>query len=181
MQPWRYGTWLARASFEVVTDLAFTGFTPQPLTAAIKAEKGLAPRTARYVTLGSVSPFEKGIAEDVVEVWCDADLLAKMSANSKALGSAALQRQLFVDAIAAIVNSAAAETSILASATWSDVENTLLGRAISVVTPSGTTEAARLATCATYLEMVKKDPAVFISYAEDVSGLLGSYDSVAGG
>lgn len=181
MQPWRYGTWLARGTFEISTDLAFTGFTPQPLTAAEKVAKKLAPKTARFVTLNGSSPFEEGLTEDSVEVWCDADLLAKMSASPKAAASVALQRQLFVDAVAAIVHAARSESQTLESSGWADVQRSLLGRVVAAIVPSGGGEAARQAACIGYLEMIKNDPARFLSYVEETAGLLGSYDSVLGG
>lgn len=180
-QPWRYGTWIARGTFEVSTELAFAGFTPQPLTASEKAAKKLAPKATRYITLNGNSPLESRLGEAAVEVWCDADLLATMSASPKAPSSVALQRQLFVDAIATIISAARDEAPALASAGWADVEESLLGRVVEAIAPSGGSKAARSAACSGYLEMIKVDPARFMTYVEETAGLLGSYETALGG
>jgi hypothetical protein len=180
LRPWRYGTWIANARFALLTQHAFTGFTPKPLTPEKKAELSLPPKTVRYISLGGASPVEDGVMEDSVEVWFDADLLAKMSANPKSKASVALQRQLFVDAIASIVSQSKV-TENFDQQTWADLQDTLLGRVVALVAPSHANEGARTAACMTYLQMIQERPAHFLAYAEEAAGLIGALDAELGG
>lgn len=176
LRPWRFGTWLARAEFEVVTEHVFTGFTPKPLTPKIKQDLGLPPKAMRYITLGGASPLEEDVSEDSVEVWFDADLLAKMSAMPRSKASVALQRQLFVDAITAVVSAARVEDGFM-NVAWPDVKDTLLGRVVQAVAPSSGNEDVRNAACANYLQMIKDDAAKFLAFAEEAAGLVAAHDA----
>lgn len=175
LRPWRFGTWLARSVFEVMTEQQFTGFTPKPLTAQVKRDLGLSPKAMRYITLGDASPLSEDITEDSVEVWFDADLLAKASAISTGKASMAMQRQLFVDGVTAVVHAARVDPD-LATAGWTDVKNTLLGRVVLAVAPTSGTEEVRNAACASYLQMIKTDAAQFLSFAEEAAGLVAAHD-----
>jgi hypothetical protein len=180
LRPWRYGTWIASARFGILTQHAFTGFTPKPLTPEKKAELRLPAKTVRYITLGGASPVEEGVAEDSVEVWFDADLLAKMSANPRSKASVALQRQLFVDAIATVLSDSRV-TEDFDQLTWADLQDTLLGRVVALVAPSHANEGARTAACMTYLKMIQDEPAQFLAYAEECAGLMSALDAELGG
>lgn len=175
LKPWRVGSWVARSAWGLTTDAGFTGFTPKPLTAEKKTEFGLAPKAVRYITLGA-SPLEQDVTEESVELWLDADLLAKISANPKSKVAVSMQRQLFVDAVAVVVNETrvAEEFDLLV---WSDVEKTLLGRVISLVTPNASTEEARRKAGTEYLDMLKADPARFMTFVEQAALLGGAYDA----
>ena len=175
-RPWRYATWLAKASFELSTEQAFRGFTPRPLTATEKADRKLSPKTVRYITLDNNSPIEPDLTEDLVEVWIDADLLAQMSIAPKSKSSVALQRQFFVDAVAAVV-SAAVALPTLAGLGWSDIKETILGRVVSMVAPSSTKPEVRETACQNYLDMLKENPAQFMSYVEAAAGLSSAFEA----
>ena len=179
LRPWRFGTWISRASFSLTTHHAFAGFTPKPLTAEMKLELGLPPKTVRYIVLGDESPLTEGVGEDSVEVWFDSDLLAMMSLNPKGKTSVALQRQLFVDAIAAVVaESRVSEQFDVMS--WADVKDSLLGRVVALVAPKSGNEDARTSACVNYLEMVKHQPAKFMAYAEEAAGLINALGELEG-
>ena len=175
-RPWRYATWLAKASFELSTEQAFRGFTPKPLTATEKAERKLSPKTVRYITLDNNSPIEPDLTEDLVEVWIDADLLAQMSIAPKSKSSVALQRQFFVDAVAAVVSAAAALPG-LADLGWSEIKETILGRVISMVAPTSTKPEVRETACQSYLDMLKENPPQFMSYVEAAAGLATAFEA----
>jgi hypothetical protein len=182
LRPWRRGTWLSRISFSISTEQALTGFTPRPMDAAKKKELGIAPSTARYITMSS-SPLDEGVSEDEVEMWIDADLLAQMSAMPKSKGSMALQRQIFVDAVSAIIYSAQkpsddADVPLLKSCTWPDIEKSLLGRVISALAPNSKDPAERLLNQTAYLEMVRNDPAKFLTFAEHLCGVSTSFNEL---
>jgi hypothetical protein len=94
-----------------------------------------------------------------------------MSASPKSKASVALQRQLFVDTIVAVVHAARLDPELTTSA-WPDVKDSLLGRVISAVAPKTGNEEAKSAACGTYLEMIRTDPAKFVAFAEEAAGLL---------
>ena len=175
-RPWRYATWLAKSTFELATEQAFRGFTPKPLTAAEKAARALSPKTVRYITLDNNSPIEPDLTEDLVEVWIDSDLLAQMSVAPKSKSSVALQRQFFVDAVAAVVSAAVALPGI-ADLGWSEIKETILGRVISMVAPSNSKPEVRESACKVYLDMLKTNPPQFMSYVEAAAGLSTAFEA----
>lgn len=182
LRPWRRGTWLSRISFSISTEQALTGFTPRPMDAAKKKDLGIAPSTARYITMSS-SPLDESVTEDDVEMWIDADLLAQMSAMPKSKGSIALQRQIFVDAVSAIVYSSQlpsedADVPLLKSCAWPEIEKSLLGRVISALAPNSKDGAERLANQSAYLEMVRNEPAKFLTFAEHLCGVSASFNEL---
>ena len=176
LRPWRLGAWVSRRSWDLSTQISFTGFTPRPLTPEAKAELKLGAKAVRYITLDGVSPIEEGFGEDAVQVWCDADLMAKMSANPRSKASVALQYQLFLDAVQTVVNeSRVAERFDLVS--WAEIEATILGRVIGMLVPVSAGEVARRSACASYLDMLKSDAARFMSHVEDVIGVASALDA----
>jgi hypothetical protein len=176
LKPWRLGAWVARTSWVVETEAGFTGFTPKPLTAAKKSELKLAPKTMRYITLNEMSPLDEEVSEDAVEMWLDADLLAKIAANPRSKPAIALQRQLFVDAVSVIVNEVRLRDDF-DLLTWPDIEKSLLGRVISLVTPNNSSAVARAKAAADYLEILKANPARFVSHVEEAAQLLSSCEA----
>lgn len=175
LKPWRRGSWISRTTWSLVTELAFSGFTPKPLTAEKRKEFGLGGKATRYITLAS-SPLDAEVSEDSVELWFDADLLAKISANPTTKMAVALQRQLFVDAVDAVVTHAR-ELDAITDLVWSDVKDTLLGRVIAVVAPNHSNEAARDHACTGFLDMLRDDHARFMTFVEDAAGLTGAYET----
>ncbi|MEQ1698532.1 MAG: hypothetical protein ABMA25_00385 [Ilumatobacteraceae bacterium] len=170
LRPWRLGSWVCRRSWDLTSEVAFTGFTPRPLTPEVRARLKLGAKAVRYITLDGVSPLEEGFGEDAVQVWFDADLMAKMSANPKSKASVALQYQLFLDAVLAIVTeSRMGEQFDLMS--WDEIERTILGRIIGMLVPVSAGEVARKSACASYLDMLKSDVARFMSHVEDAIGV----------
>jgi len=182
LRPWRKGTWISRATFALTTEQALTGFTPRPMDAEKKTSLGIPVSTARYITL-STSPLELDTSEDDVEMWVDADLLAQMSAMPKSKGSLALQRQLFIDAVSAIVVAAMRsegdeDVPTLRTCTWPDIEKSLLGRVIGAMAPPSRDEAERVANRSRYLEILRSDPARFLAYAEERAGVSKSFNEL---
>jgi hypothetical protein len=175
LKPWRLGSWVARTEWSVATESSFTGFTPKPLTAEMKHELMLSSKAMRYVRVGS-PPLEQDVTEESVELWLDADLLSKISANPRTKVAIALQRQLFVDAVWAVVTAARlAEGFDLL--TWSDAEKSLIGRVVSLVVPNRSGAAARQKAGNEYLAMIRDDPARFMTFVEEVALMIGAYEA----
>lgn len=176
LQAWRRWTWLSRASFALKTERSFTNFLPRPLTDDDRRELGLPKGTLRYVTLAETSPLDAGVGGEAVEMWVDADVLAKMTATNKTPASVAMQRQLFLDAITAVVT-AAGRVGGLHELRYEDLEDSLLGAVLRLAAGSGATSDQ----LNNLLEQVDVDAAKFLATIEDACGVRESIESLVGG
>jgi hypothetical protein len=159
LRPWRKGTWLARADFRLRSDLGASGFTPRPLDDEQRDRLELHRKTVRYVEIDDESLISESADLSTLEVWVDADLLAQLNVNSKTPAAETFQRQLFIDAVAAIVYSA---SRLLENETYLDLEETLVGRVIDLVAGDKASNEARDAC----VSMIKNGPARFVALAE---------------
>lgn len=161
LRPWRKGTWLAKADFRVRTDLGASGFTPRPLDDEQRKRLGLHDKTVRYVEIDDAGLIADAADLSTLDVWVDAELLAQLNANSRSPAAEALQRQIFIDAVSAIVYSA---SRLLDSQTYSDLEETIVGRVIDLVAGSKASDDAKDSA----VNMVKNNPARFVALTEGV-------------
>jgi hypothetical protein len=182
LRPWRAGTWLSQTRFMLSAASSFSGFTPRPMDAAKKSELKLPPTTARYITMGLASPIDDSVDEDSLQMYVDVELVALMSAMPRSRASKALQQQLFVDSITAVVRAAkdnrADGVPELDACTWSDIKETLLGRIVTALAPKSADPSTQARGCSGLLDLLRSDPARFIARAEAVSGLLGSFNAL---
>jgi hypothetical protein len=134
LRPTRRGTWLARCTYKVATDLGEIGFTPLELTDDVREEHGLGPRTVRFVDVDD--PLLPGGADDALSVYVDSDVLARLAANTYTAGSRYFQRQLFLDAMTATIHrsSQALEHE---DVSYTDGEDSLLGRLVRQMSRRG--------------------------------------------
>ena len=175
-RPWRKGTWLARSRFYVSCDLEFAGFTPRPMDAAQKEALGLPQRVTRYVTLpAGLDPVREDASPDVLEMWVDSEVLAAIAAQPKSSLAVALQRQLFVDAFAAIATVARSDSG-LQDVQWVEIEDTLLGRLIRGLAGRDKkgSESQSIARSQNLLNLLRSDHAKFMAMVEDHAGLTAS-------
>ncbi len=101
LRPWRRGTWLARTSFTVVTDFGDIGFTPYPLDDEERARLRLPAGTVRYADLDN--PLDPEAGQESLRLYVDTDLLASLTNAPFSSSAKLIQRQLFIDVIAAVV------------------------------------------------------------------------------
>lgn len=175
-QPWRKGTWLARSRYFVSCDLEYAGFTPRPMDTAQKETLGLPSNATRYVTLPTgLDPVREDASPDVLEMWVDSDLLAAISAQPKSGISMALQRQLFVDAFAAITHVALSDSG-LRDVQWVEIESTLLGRLIRGLAGRDKrgSEGNSALRSQHLLNVLRSDHAKFMAIVEDHAGVTNS-------
>jgi hypothetical protein len=163
LAPSRSGTWLARATFRLSTDLDAVGFRPRPLTEDDAKRLGLPSGTVRFVDVVG-SPLEDLRADDAVELWIDEALMARMSMASRTPSSRALQMQLFVDAVAAVAERARRD---LRDETIDELDETLLGRMLVALGGAGADRRAR----DRLLGLLRDQPARFLAHVEDRIGL----------
>lgn len=166
--PWRKGTWLARARFDIYCEAEFKGFTPRPMDVETKSRLGLPPTATRYITLpDGLDPVNDEGSPELIEMWIDADLLAHLSSRDGAAVSAAIQQQLFVDAYSSITAIALARSDFL-DRSWSDIQDSILGGLVRAVAgrQKGDTAESVKRRCEHLLEMLKNDFSQFMSYVE---------------
>lgn len=156
LEPWRRGTWLARTRFGLRTAIEGFGYAIQPLTDDVREELALPSKCLRFVDVrGSVLDAGGG-----VDVFVDADLLARLEKESSRPWAIAFTDQLVLDFLTAVVINAMAADE-LESRTWDDIAGTLLGKTIELV--ARTSDAATLAT---YLGDLRSEPSRFIAKIE---------------
>jgi hypothetical protein len=165
LKPWRLGTWLARATFDLRTDLGEFGFTPRPLTPQLRDEFGLPEKSNRYVSVDS--PTLPGVGEDAVGLYVDEELLGQIAEFENTPGSIALQRQLFLDALTAIVVESTRESDFTEKSI-DELEDSLCGRVVHLVAGVGAKDGAELrrAKEEAALDMLRENSARFLALLE---------------
>lgn len=161
LRPFRKGTWLARCTYVISTDLGEIGFTPQELTDEIREQYGLLPDTLRFVVVES--PLDENAGDDAVTVYVDTDVLARLNANTMTPGSQLIQRQLFLDAMTTAIYVASKELETT-PVSYGDARESLLGRLIGRMSQSGSDVDEELA--ARHWRMAQKDPHLLVARLE---------------
>jgi hypothetical protein len=131
LRPFRKGTWLGRAVFRLVTDLADVGFIPIPLDDHQRTMFGLPKGTLRYVVVEEVLDPEAVV--DSVQLYVDEHILAELTLSPFTPGAKTFQRQLFLDTIRAIVHLAARELSARDVVSIHDIEGSVTANLIQRV------------------------------------------------
>ena len=133
-----------------------------------KSMLGIPATATRYVTVPpDIDPLAGDAPPELVELWVDADLLAVMSANESSKPSIALQRQLFVDAFAAVVIAARSQDDI-ETRTWPDIEGSMVDkmiRALAGKTKKETEDQARH-RCEALFDLMKQNHPAFMAHVE---------------
>lgn len=167
LKPWRRGTWLAHSKFRV--SLAKTEdsiFQPKRLTDEIRKEYGLPAQAVRYFHLDDADPFAAD--EGQPSLFVDEDLLTRLHSEGRSARSQALQAQLVCDFVNGIVREAAARVREGEDGqTWSEVEDSLIGRVIRLAIGAG----ASTDQYEDALRLVKTDPGKLMAQVEHAVGL----------
>lgn len=173
VRPWRRGTWLGQQEFRVRSDLSGAGFVPIRFTDEDRAHYGLSQETARFVTLDDGDPFDPEPGPDMVRLYVDGDLLDRLAtATATAIGKQ-LQRQLFLDAVSAIVFAAQRrlrEDPTLVNQDVHDFQGSLVTKLTEMIVGRGRDTASREARQAEFRRMLL-DPMAFISRLEARTGI----------
>jgi len=155
LRPWRRGTWLGRARFEIDSNLTDVGFLPTPLRDEDRRRLGLNKSTVYYVSIENA--LEVGLNGNSLELFVDDGLLARLAKSPLTAASRLIQAQLFLDTMAALIYQASAEAQ---DAVISDIEGTLLDRLLERL--SGSNRGSRQ-----YLfEILKTRPALLVSHLQ---------------
>ncbi len=166
LQPWRKGTWLARAIFRITTKLSHRLFRPEPLTPEDRKEHKLPPGTMRYLHMEGHNPLESYEDQDPPRFFVDKDLLDLLNIHKKSSAGAAVQFQLACDFLTAVIHASASRSEPDSDKTWSDLEGTLLGRVLRLIAkPTTPSEQEHL------MRLVTDDPQKLIAMAEAEIGI----------
>jgi hypothetical protein len=138
LRPWRKGTWLADLRWELRSAVREVGFTPVPLDDELRRQLNLDSGTMRYVEFDG-SALDPDIDESSLMLYVDGGLLTAITSNPNTPGSRFLQRQLFLDAVRSILMQPHLSGEIR-SASYEEIQGSLLGRLIDMVAANGWTE-----------------------------------------
>lgn len=166
LRPWRLGTWLARADFRLDTSLGSIGFTPLPLSSAVRDRLGLPPDTLRFAEIDPDDIFAPGSVEPV-RLWVDEELL-NLTLFPRTSGSLSLQRQLFVDAMTALTLTATRHEEI-ATLEAVDLGDTLVGGLLDWIADLGpsASEEQHIDARQTWLGVLRDNPVMIIALIEN--------------
>jgi len=165
LHPWRLGTWFARSRFAIKTDRSTRQlYRPIPLDDEQRDELNLSSGTTRFVRFNGhdpTSPYEQQGIDP--EFYIDADLIARLNADSSSTASEAIQLDLALHFISAVVYATSPELED--TTTLDDVEDSLLERIILLC--AGHDEQAKKRV----LNDIRSRPERVIARAEDKVGI----------
>ena len=145
-------------NFSISTSVAESGFTLLPLTDDRRQELGLPKGTLRYIEVDD--PTDPAIGQDGITFWLDEEILARLGMVDSS-GTRWLQRQLFIDAMSAIVREGL-RSHDLDRRSLADLDGTLLARVVDLVAGAHGTVPKR----AEAFEQLINDPGRFVASIE---------------
>lgn len=160
LHPWRKGTWLARVRFRIETQRDISLFRPIPLDDDRRAELGLPKGTVRYVQMGDHEPTEPYGSTEAPIFYVDRELLSELSARNNSRAGAALQAQLALDFVAAVITASTGKVKTIH--TYQELEDSLIGRVVRLIVSSKSSDSERDAI----IKLISTDPAKVIAHAE---------------
>ena len=180
LRPWRRGTWLAQTQFTLHSEVSGNNFRMRPLSDEDRLRMELPKGTLRHVqilSLATDSESGENLApvtdESSVSVWIDPRLLARISSNPNGAAAKALQLQLFVDVVGAVLANARASDGF-EKATSDDLEGTLLGRLLDALVGGrlGPSTSRRSDLKEHLLDLARSDSDRFLTFTAATVGLL---------
>ena len=173
LAPWRKGTWLGQQEFRVRSGLSGSGFVPIRLTDDDREHLGIPKDVTRFATLEDNDPFDREPAADVVKLYVDGDLLDRLAVAAATPVGKHIQRQLFVDATAAIVFAAQkrlAEEPSLRKQHVDDFVGSLVHKLTEIVASKGVDSTARDLRQTEFRRLCDA-PTAFLAHVEAKTGM----------
>ena len=161
LRPWRKGTWLAKATFRIQTDTARQLFQPTPMDDETRNEFHLPKDCVCYVHMDPHDPLRPYLETSAPVFYVDADILTRLDRAAGSAVGRAMQAQLARDFVAGVIMDVAAQRAE-ASLSWDDIEGSLFGRIVAMVSGKGSSVAARQQM----IELVRNDPSRLLSQVE---------------
>lgn len=173
VHPWRRGTWLGQQQFRIRSELAGAGFVPIRLTAEDRAHLGLPRDTVRFATLDDADPFDPEPGTDTVKLYVDGELLDRLAVAAGTPAGRQIQRQLFLDAAAAISFAAQRrfrEEPALGDQHVDDFRGSLVHKLTELIAGKGTDSATQDRRQVEF-QRLRDTPTVFIAQIEAKTGI----------
>ena len=163
-KPWRKGTWLGRAKFNVRTDKGEIGFTPKPMDDALRDKLGLPRGTLRYVEMpGTLDPSEGPVE---ITAYIDVDLLNDLQNNPGLDGALAFQHQIALDVTRVLIAKANRELDERQEVSSpSEIADSLCARLIEAAARTGRGDRDRERE-ALFFQYIKTEPERYLAYEE---------------
>lgn len=160
---WRKGTWLASITMRIRTEHGNFGFTPEPLSDAIREQFGLPPNTIRYIDLPSTVEPADGASH--ISAFIDEDILIEITNNPRSDSSIVFQRQLVLDVMTAVIYKASKELVESDFNSYSQIETSLCGQLIASSSRNEKNQVDE-EKATQFFHLLKQEPAQFVSYQE---------------
>jgi hypothetical protein len=161
LRPHRRGTWIARSNYRIETTLGPAVLPPTPLTDEIRTRYGLPAKTIRYFDFGDHDVTQPYAEQEPPVFYIDANLLGQLNARRNSPASRAIQLQLAIDFIHAVIRRASASND-LDGLKYDDLRATLLGNVLRVAAGPGASHA----DLDNLVRKVQDDPEYVVARAE---------------
>jgi len=161
LTPWRKGTWLARAEFRAATRNEISPFSFRRLDQENRARFGLGAKTMRYVDLEGHEVLQPFVDTDRPEFYLDGDLFDQLGVHHKTPTGKALQAQLVLDFMTAVIVTAG--RNLESHMSYAEVEDSLTGRVVVMIAGRRSSQDER----DRIVRMIRDDPVRVIALAED--------------
>ena len=163
LRPWRKGTWLAKATFRIQTDTAHQLFQPTSMDDETRNEFQLPKDCVCYVHMDPHDALRPYLHTSAPVFYVDADVLTRLDRAAGSAVGRAMQAQLARDFVAGVIMDVAAQRAEeVASLSWDDIEGSLFGRIVAMVSGKGSSVAA----CQQMIQLVRNDPSRLLSQVE---------------
>ena len=162
LRPWRKGTWVARATFNLRTGMASLLFRPTPLDDKTREELELPSDCVRYVYIGDHEALEAYDESTPPTFYVDEAVLARLGSEAGTPAGVALQVQLVVDFISAVINNVAAQDRKPHSVDWHELKDSLFGCIVTLVVGKDATTHER----DRIIRLAEEDPPKVVALAE---------------
>jgi hypothetical protein len=173
LRPHLRGTWLAWSQFRVDTTQGPAVLPPTALTAEVRNRLGLLPRTVKFLDFGDHEVIEPYGQQEQPIFYVDEKLLAQLNARRTSPASKALQLQLALDFVSAVIRRASATTE-LDDMSYEDVRSSLLGNVVRIAAGPGATDQDRNRL----VIQVRTDTEKVIARAEHFIDLIAGYGGI---
>jgi hypothetical protein len=138
LKPHRLGTWLSTSRFRVETTYAPAALPPTPLNDEVRERHQLMGKTVRFLDFGDHDVTEAYTDQERPTLYIDEKLLAQMNARRNSPASKALQLQLALDFVSAVVRRASSRADLV-DRSYDDLRNSLVGSVIRIAAGPGAT------------------------------------------
>ena len=173
LRAWRKGTWLARAHFDLKSDLSGSNFRLRALRDEDRLRLDLPKGVASFVEITEESVVHPSTDESAVTIWLDPQLLARLSTKPGSPAARMFQTLLFLDVVEQVLGSARHSETFWTAAV-DDFDGSLFGQILSALTRGkvGQTLDRQRDGRSLLLDLARHEPDRFLADAKASIGTL---------